>query len=216
MNKRIITLSAILLVASALTLGAQHIPDSAFAEDPGVGRFYTGCLRIIEGELASDADARNEAYALAMDALNPRRKGFDAGRMNLTAVDTAGVADAPAPDFAFDFSYARAKYQSVDFAPSGITRGFGRTCRLFDLTLKPRGKASFSERVNGACLLVAVARPGVEITTIITVDGREIKADTFEDGLVNYAAWQLPRRTVATYTVENLSDKEATVILIGN
>lgn len=215
MNKRIITLSAILLVASALTLGAQHIPDSAFAEDEGVGRFYTGCLRIIEGELASDADARNEAYALAMDALNPRRKGYDAGRMNLTAVDTSGVA-APPTDFAFDFSYARAKYQSVDFAPSGITRGFGRTCRLFDLTLKPRGKASFSERVNGACLLVAVARPGVEITTIITVDGREIKADTFEDGLVNYAAWQLPRRTVATYTVENLSDKEATVILIGN
>lgn len=215
MNKRIITLSAILLVASALTLGAQHIPDSAFAEGPGVGRFYTGCLRIIEGELASDADARNEAYALAMDALNPRRKGFDAGRMNLTAVDTAGVA-APPTDFAFDFSYARAKYQSVDFAPSGITRGFGRTCRLFDLTLKPRGKASFSERVNGACLLVAVARPGVEITTIITVDGREIKADSYENGLVNYAAWQLPRRTVATYTVENLSDKEATVILIGN
>lgn len=215
MNKRIITLSAILLVASALTLGAQHIPDSAFAEDPGVGRFYTGCLRIIEGELASDADARNEAYALAMDALNPRRKGFDAGRMNLTAVDTSGVA-APPTDFAFDFSYARAKYQSVDFAPSGITRGFGRTCRLFDLTLKPRGKASFSERVNGACLLVAVARPGVEITTIITVDGREIKADIFEDGLVNYAAWQLPRRTVVTYTVENLSDKGADVILIGN
>lgn len=215
MNKRIITLSAILLVASALTLGAQHIPDSAFAEDPGVGRFYTGCLRIIEGELASDADARNEAYALAMDALNPRRKGYDAGRMNLTAVDTAGVA-APPTDFAFDYSYARAKYQSVDFAPSGITRGFGRTCRLFDLTLKPRGKASFSERVNGACLLVAVARPGVEITTTITVDGREIKADTFEDGLVNYAAWQLPRRTVVTYTVENLSDKGADVILIGN
>lgn len=215
MNKRIITLSAILLVASALTLGAQHIPDSAFAEDPGVGRFYTGCLRIIEGELASDADARNEAYALAMDALNPRRKGYDAGRMNLTAVDTAGVA-APPADFAFDYSYARAKYQSVDFAPSGISRGLGRTCRLFDLSLKPHGKASFSERVHGACILIAVARPGVEITTIITVDGREIKADTFEDGLVNYAAWQLPRRTVATYTVENLSDKEATVILIGN
>lgn len=215
MYKRIITLPAILLVASALTLGAQHIPDSAFAEDEGVGRFYTGCLRIIEGELASDADARNEAYALAMDALNPRRKGYDAGRMNLTAVDTAGVA-APPTDFAFDYSYARAKYQSVDFAPSGITRGFGRTCRLFDLTLKPRGKASFSERVNGACLLVAVARPGVEITTIITVDGREIKADIFEDGLVNYAAWQLPRRTVVTYTVENLSDKGADVILIGN
>ena len=97
MNKRIITLSAILLVASALTLGAQHIPDSAFAEDPGVGRFYDGCLKIIEGELASDPDARNEAYALAMDALNPRRKGYDAGRMKLTAVDTAGVADAPAP-----------------------------------------------------------------------------------------------------------------------
>lgn len=215
MNKRIITLSAILLVASALTLGAQHIPDSAFAEDEGVGRFYTGCLRIIEGELASDADARNEAYALAMDALNPRRKGYDAGRMNLTAVDTSGVA-APPTDFAFDFSYARAKYQSVDFAPSGISRGLGRTCRLFDLSLKPHGKASFSERVHGACILIAVARPGVEITTIITVDGREIKADIFEDGLVNYAAWQLPRRTVATYTVENLSDKEATVILIGN
>ncbi len=215
MNKRIITLSAILLVASALTLGAQHIPDSAFAEDPGVGRFYTGCLRIIEGELASDADARNEAYALAMDALNPRRKGFDAGRMNLTAVDTAGVA-APPTDFAFDYSYARAKYQSVDFAPSGISRGLGRTCRLFDLSLKPRGKASFSERVHGACILIAVARPGVEITTTITVDGREIKADTFEDGLVNYAAWQLPRRTVVTYTIENLSDKGADVILIGN
>lgn len=215
MNKRIITLSAILLVASALTLGAQHIPDSAFAEDPGVGRFYDGCLKIIEGELASDPDDRNEAYALAMDALNPRRKGYDAGRMNLTAVDTSGVA-APPTDFAFDFSYARAKYQSVDFAPSGISRGLGRTCRLFDLSLKPHGKASFSERVNGACLLVAVARPGVEITTTITVDGREIKADIFEDGLVNYAAWQLPRRTVATYTVENLSDKEATVILIGN
>lgn len=215
MNKRIITLSAILLVASALTLGAQHIPDSAFAEDTGVGRFYTGCLRIIEGELASDADARNEAYALAMDALNPRRKGFDAGRMNLTAVDTAGVA-APPTDFAFDYSYARAKYQSVDFAPSGISRGLGRTCRLFDLSLKPRGKASFSERVHGACILIAVARPGVEITTTITVDGREIKADTFEDGLVNYAAWQLPRRTVVTYTVENLSDKGADVILIGN
>lgn len=215
MNKRIITLSAILLVASALTLGAQHIPDSAFAEDPGVGRFYDGCLKIIEGELASDADARNEAYALAMDALNPRRKGFDAGRMNLTAVDTAGVA-VPPTDFAFDYSYARAKYQSVDFAPSGISRGLGRTCRLFDLSLKPHGKASFSERVHGGCILIAVARPGVEITTTITVDGREIKADTFEDGLVNYAAWQLPRRTVATYTVENLSDKEATVILIGN
>lgn len=215
MNKRIITLSAILLVASALTLGAQHIPDSAFAEDPGVGQFYTGCLRIIEGELASDADARNEAYALAMDALNPRRKGFDAGRMNLTAVDTAGVA-APPTDFAFDYSYARAKYQSVDFAPSGISRGLGRTCRLFDLSLKPHGKASFSERVHGACILIAVARPGVEITTTITVDGREIKADTFEDGLVNYAAWQLPRRTVVTYTVENLSDKGADVILIGN
>lgn len=215
MNKRIITLSAILLVASALTLGAQHIPDSAFAEDPGVGRFYTGCLRIIEGELASDADARNEAYALAMDALNPRRKGFDAGRMNLTAVDTAGVA-APPTDFAFDFSYARAKYQSVDFAPSGISRGLGRTCRLFDLSLKPHGKASFSERVHGGCILIAVARPGVEITTTITVDGREIKADIFEDGLVNYAAWQLPRRTVVTYTVENLSDKGADVILIGN
>lgn len=215
MNKRIITLSAILLVASALTLGAQHIPDSAFAEDEGVGRFYTGCLRIIEGELASDADARNEAYALAMDALNPRRKGFDAGRMNLTAVDTAGVA-VPPTDFAFDYSYARAKYQSVDFAPSGISRGLGRTCRLFDLSLKPHGKASFSERVHGACILIAVARPGVEITTTITVDGREIKADTFEDGLVNYAAWQLPRRTVVTYTVENLSDKGADVILIGN
>lgn len=215
MNKRIITLSAILLVASALTLGAQHIPDSAFAEDPGVGRFYTGCLRIIEGELASDTDARNEAYALAMDALNPRRKGFDAGRMNLTAVDTAGVA-APPTDFAFDFSYARAKYQSVDFAPSGISRGLGRTCRLFDLSLKPHGKASFSERVHGGCILIAVARPGVEITTTITVDGREIKADIFEDGLVNYAAWQLPRRTVVTYTVENLSDKGADVILIGN
>lgn len=215
MNKRIITLSAILLVASALTLGAQHIPDSAFTDDEGVGRFYTGCLRIIEGELASDADARNEAYALAMDALNPRRKGFDAGRMNLTAVDTAGVA-APPADFAFDYSYARAKYQSVDFAPSGISRGLGRTCRLFDLSLKPHGKASFSERVHGACILIAVARPGVEITTIITVDGREIKADTFEDGLVNYAAWQLPRRTVVTYTVENLSDKGADVILIGN
>lgn len=215
MNKRIITLSAILLVASALTLGAQHIPDSAFAEDPGVGRFYTGCLRIIEGELASDADDRNEAYALAMDALNPRRKGYDAGRMNLTAVDTSGVA-APPTDFAFDFSYARAKYQSVDFAPSGISRGLGRTCRLFDLSLKPHGKASFSERVHGGCILIAVARPGVEITTTITVDGHEIKADTFEDGLVNYAAWQLPRRTVVTYTVENLSDKEATVILIGN
>lgn len=215
MNKRIITLSAILLVASALTLGAQHIPDSAFAEDPGVGRFYDGCLRIIEGELASDADARNEAYALAMDALNPRRKGFDAGRMNLTAVDTAGVA-APPTDFAFDYSYARAKYQSVDFAPSGISRGLGRTCRLFDLSLKPHGKASFSERVHGACILIAVARPGVEIATTITVDGREIKADSYENGLVNYAAWQLPRRTVATYTIENLSDKEATVILIGN
>lgn len=215
MNKRIITLSAILLVASALTLGAQHIPDSAFAEDEGVGRFYTGCLRIIEGELASDAEARNEAYALAMDALNPRRKGYDAGRMNLTAVDTSGVA-APPTDFAFDFSYARAKYQSVDFAPSGISRGLGRTCRLFDLSLKPHGKASFSERLHGGCILIAVARPGVEITTTITVDGHEIKADTFEDGLVNYAAWQLPRRTVATYTVENLSDKEATVILIGN
>lgn len=215
MNKRIITLSAILLVASALTLGAQHIPDSAFAEDPGVGRFYTGCLRIIEGELASDADARNEAYALAMDALNPRRKGYDAGRMNLTAVDTSGVA-APPTDFAFDFSYARAKYQSVDFAPSGISRGLGRTCRLFDLSLKPHGKASFSERVHGGCILIAVARPGVEITTTITVDGHEIKADTFEDGLVNYAAWQLPRRTVVTYTVENLSDKGADVILIGN
>ena len=215
MNKRIITLSAILLVASALTLGAQHIPDSAFAEDEGVGRFYTGCLRIIEGELASDADARNEAYALAMDALNPRRKGYDAGRMNLTAVDTSGVA-APPTDFAFDFSYARAKYQSVDFAPSGISRGLGRTCRLFDLSLKPHGKASFSERVHGACILIAVARPGVEIATTITVDGREIKADTFEDGLVNYAAWQLPRRTVVTYTVENLSDKGADVILIGN
>ena len=215
MNKRIITLSAILLVASALTLGAQHIPDSAFTEDEGVGRFYSGCLRIIEGELASDADARNEAYALAMDALNPRRKGFDAGRMNLTAVDTAGVA-APPTDFAFDYSYARAKYQSVDFAPSGISRGLGRTCRLFDLSLKPHGKASFSERVHGGCILIAVARPGVEITTTITVDGREIKADTFEDGLVNYAAWQLPRRTVVTYTVENLSDKGADVILIGN
>ena len=215
MNKRIITLSAILLVASALTLGAQHIPDSAFAEDPGVGRFYDGCLKIIEGELASDPDARNEAYALAMDALNPRRKGFDAGRMNLTAVDTAGVA-APPADFAFDYSYARAKYQSVDFAPSGISRGLGRTCRLFDLSLKPHGKASFSERVHGACILIAVARPGVEIATTITVDGREIKADTFEDGLVNYAAWQLPRRTVVTYTVENLSDKGADVILIGN
>lgn len=215
MNKRIITLSAILLVASALTLGAQHIPDSAFAEDPGVGRFYDGCLKIIEGELASDADARNEAYALAMDALNPRRKGFDAGRMNLTAVDTAGVA-VPPTDFAFDYSYARAKYQSVDFAPSGISRGLGRTCRLFDLSLKPHGKASFSERVHGGCILIAVARPGVEITTTITVDGREIKADTFEDGLVNYAAWQLPRRTVVTYTVENLSDKGADVILIGN
>lgn len=215
MNKRIITLSAILLVASALTLGAQHIPDSAFAEDPGVGRFYTGCLRIIEGELASDADARNEAYALAMDALNPRRKGYDAGRMHLTAVDTAGVA-VPPTDFAFDYSYARAKYQSVDFAPSGISRGLGRTCRLFDLSLKPRGKASFSERVHGACILIAVARPGVEISTTITVDGREIKADSYENGLVNYAAWQLPRRTVVTYTVENLSDKEATVILIGN
>lgn len=215
MNKRIITLSAILLVASALTLGAQHIPDSAFAEDPGVGRFYDGCLKIIEGELASDPDARNEAYALAMDALNPRRKGYDAGRMKLTAVDTAGVA-APPADFAFDYSYARAKYQSVDFAPSGISRGLGRTCRLFDLSLKPHGKASFSERVHGACILIAVARPGVEIATTITVDGREIKADTFEDGLVNYAAWQLPRRTVVTYTVENLSDKEATVILIGN
>lgn len=215
MNKRIITLSAILLVASALTLGAQHIPDSAFTEDPGVGRFYTGCLRIIEGELASDADARNEAYALAMDALNPRRKGYDAGRMNLTAVDTSGVA-APPTDFAFDFSYARAKYQSVDFAPSGISRGLGRTCRLFDLSLKPHGKASFSERVHGGCILIAVARPGVEITTTITVDGHEIKADTFEDGLVNYAAWQLPRRTVVTYTVENLSDKGADVILIGN
>lgn len=215
MNKRIITLSAILLVASALTLGAQHIPDSAFAEDPGVGRFYTGCLRIIEGELASDADARNEAYALAMDALNPRRKGYDAGRMNLTAVDTSGVA-APPTDFAFDYSYARAKYQSVDFAPSGISRGLGRTCRLFDLSLKPHGKASFSERVHGGCILIAVARPGVEITTTITVDGREIKADIFEDGLVNYAAWQLPRRTVVTYTVENLSDKGADVILIGN
>ena len=215
MNKRIITLSAILLVTSALTLGAQHIPDSAFAEDPGVGRFYDGCLRIIEGELASDADARNEAYALAMDALNPRRKGYDAGRMNLTAVDTAGVA-APPTDFAFDYSYARAKYQSVDFAPSGISRGLGRTCRLFDLSLKPRGKASFSERVHGACILIAVARPGVEIATTITADGREIKADTFEDGLVNYAAWQLPRRTVVTYTVENLSDKGADVILIGN
>lgn len=215
MNKRIITLSAILLVASALTLGAQHIPDSAFTDDEGVGRFYTGCLRIIEGELASDADARNEAYALAMDALNPRRKGYDAGRMNLTAVDTAGVA-APPTDFAFDYSYARAKYQSVDFAPSGISRGLGRTCRLFDLSLKPHGKASFSERVHGACILIAVARPGVEITTTITVDGREIKADTFEDGLVNYAAWQLPRRTVVTYTVENLSDKGADVILIGN
>lgn len=215
MNKRIITLSAILLVASALTLGAQHIPDSAFAEDEGVGRFYTGCLRIIEGELASDADARNEAYALAMDALNPRRKGYDAGRMNLTAVDTSGVA-APPTDFAFDFSYARAKYQSVDFAPSGISRGLGRTCRLFDLSLKPHGKASFSERVHGGCILIAVARPGVEITTTITVDGREIKADIFEDGLVNYAAWQLPRRTVVTYTVENLSDKGADVILIGN
>lgn len=215
MNKRIITLSAILLVASALTLGAQHIPDSAFTDDEGVGRFYTGCLRIIEGELASDADARNEAYALAMDALNPRRKGFDAGRMNLTAVDTAGVA-APPTDFAFDYSYARAKYQSVDFAPSGISRGLGRTCRLFDLSLKPHGKASFSERVNSACILIAVARPGVEIATTITVDGREIKADSYENGLVNYAAWQLPRRTVATYTIENLSDKEATVILIGN
>lgn len=215
MNKRIITLSAILLVASALTLGAQHIPDSAFAEDPGVGRFYDGCLKIIEGELASDVDARNEAYALAMDALNPRRKGFDAGRMNLTAVDTAGVA-VPPTDFAFDYSYARAKYQSVDFAPSGISRGLGRTCRLFDLSLKPHGKASFSERVHGGCILIAVARPGVEITTTITVDGREIKADTFEDGLVNYAAWQLPRRTVVTYTVENLSDKGADVILIGN
>lgn len=216
MNKRIITLSAIALLLSVMTLGAQHIPDSAFVDDEGVGRFYDGCLKIIEGELATDADARNEAYALAMDALNPRRKGYDAGRMNLTAVDTAGIAAAPAPDFAFDFSYARAKYQSVDFAPSGISRGLGRTCRLFDLTLKPRGKASFSERVHGACLLVAVARPGSEIATTITVDGREIKADSFENGLVNYAAWQLTSRAVATYTVENLSDKEATIILIGN
>ena len=215
MNKRIITLSALLVLFSVTVLNARHIPDSAFTDDKGVGRFYDGCLRIIEGELASDADARNEAYALAMDALNPRRKGFDAGRMNLTAVDTAGVA-APPADFAFDYSYARAKYQSVDFAPSGISRGLGRTCRLFDLSLKPHGKASFSERVHGACILIAVARPGVEIATTITVDGREIKADTFEDGLVNYAAWQLPRRTVVTYTVENLSDKEATVILIGN
>lgn len=215
MNKRIIILSALLTLFSVTVLKAQHIPDSAFTDDEGVGRFYDGCLRIIEGELASDADARNEAYALAMDALNPRRKGFDAGRMNLTAVDTAGVA-APPTDFAFDYSYARAKYQSVDFAPSGISRGLGRTCRLFDLSLRPHGKASFSERVHGACILIAVARPGVEITTTITVDGREIKADTFEDGLVNYAAWQLPRRTVVTYTVENLSDKGADIILIGN
>ncbi len=206
----------IMLLLPALAIEAEHIPDSAFVDDAGAGRFYDGCIKIIEGELATDPDARNKAYALAMDALNPRRKGLDTGCMKLTAVDTTGIAPVAATDFAFDYSYARSRYQSVDFAPTGISRGFGRTCRLFDLTLKPRGKASFSERVHGACLLIAVARPGVKIATTITADGKEIKTGSYEDGLVNYAAWQLQQHTVVKYTIENLSDKDATVILIGN
>lgn len=216
MNKRITTFITCIILLGTSGLRAQHIPDSAFAEDKSVGRFYDGCIRIIEGELATDADARNEAYARAMDALNPRRKGLDTGRMNLTKVDTTGISQHPATDFAFDFSYARSRYESTDFAPSGISRGLGRTCRLYDLTLKPHGKASLSERVHGDCLLIAVARPGAKIATSINTGSQNIEAGNYEDGLVNYATWRLDGRTVVTYTIENLSDKEATVILIGN
>lgn len=216
MNKRIALLSVLLVLLTAAAVPAQHIPESVFADDAAVGRFYSGCLKIIEGELATDATARNEAYALAMDALNPRRKGMDTGFMKLTAVDTTGLSGTHAVDFAFDYSYARSKYNSTDFSPKGISRGFGRTCRLFDMTLKPGGKASFCESVRDDCLLIAVARPGVKIAATITIGDRIIEADSFENGLVNYAAWQLQEKTQATYTIENLSDTEASIILISN
>lgn len=210
-----------LLISATMSAVAESLPADSLVSGSAVARFYAGCMKIVEAESARDSIAANSAYAEAMDLLNTRstysRKGIPLGKMKAQVVDDSGLASETPHDFAYDYTYARSRYKCIDFAPSGMSRGFGNGCRVLDLVLKPGGAVKCREKVSGDCLLVAMAQPGGSIGLEVKAsDGRSVDVRSYEDGLVGYAHWQNGQSDFVDYVVTNLTDKELTVTLFAN
>ncbi len=201
-------------------LAAQMLQPDSLASEPDVARFYEGCLKIIEGETATDSLVANGAFALAMDLLNTRstfsHKGLSLGKMKVEIADRSGIADDPIP-FAYDYAYARARYRATDYAPKGLSRGMGTGCRVLDLTLAPGGTVTATEQASGDCILVAIAQPGGRVVLNVTDSASQtVPVTEYADGLMAYAHWNNGERAPVVYTVTNPTDKPLIITLFAN
>jgi len=198
----------------------QALPVDSLGGNADMERFYAGCMKIAEAENAADSAVRNSSYAAAMELLNKRstysRPGVKLARMRVEICDSTGLVSTSVKDFAYDYSYARARYRAVDFAPTGVSRGGLTGCRVFDMVLAPGARVRCSEKVRGNCVLVAVAQPGGAVALTVEDNGTTIKGAQYEGGLVSYAHWHTGAEHPVAYTVENKSDREITVTLMAN
>lgn len=210
------------MIAVAAVASAQQLPADSLASNADVARFYAGCMKIAEAETSADDAARNAAYSQAVDLLNTRtrgsRKGLNMSRLRLQVADSTGIAADGIKNFAYDYTYARARYRGTDFAPKGVSRaGALSGCRVADMVLSPGASVRCTEFVHGNCLLVAVAQPGATVGLKVTDSaGRDVPVRTYEDGMTAYAHWQNGDRGEVCYTLSNPSDKEITIALIAN
>lgn len=213
------TFVTIALLACALVARAQGLPADSLASNADVQRFYQGCMKIAEAERLADAEERNSAYAAAMTMLNPRasRNRLDLRELPLALSDTAGlVAVGPLKEFAYDYAYARARYRAIDFAPTGVTRGGLRGCRVFDMKLAPGASVTGTDRVSGNCILVAIAQPGGTVDLTVSDAPGTVASRSYEGGMVAFARWDAGSERTVAYTVRNTSDHAIVVTLASN
>lgn len=216
------SLAIAFIVAAVCRFGlvGQELPVDSLSGNENVGRFYGGCIKIIEAEKMEDGAARNSAYAEAMSLLNPRasygKRGLVTSRMKLEFVDDSGLVSGGIKDFAFDYSYARSRYKSIDFVPKGVSRGGIGGCRVHDMVLAPGGKVVCREMLHGNCLLLAIVQPGGSVSLKVLDGDRELCGKAYEGGLVQYLHWQTGDSHPVDYVIENNGDMETTVSLIGN
>lgn len=213
----------IALVCLSIDSAAQSLPSDSLKEYPLIQRFYDGCIKIVTAEYATDASTKNSAYAEAMELLNkratPKREGLRTSKMNLVIEDTASISNNNhLSDFSYDYSYAKARYKNLSFAPNGVSRGglAYSNCRVFDLVIKPHCTVRCHEELQKDCILIGIGQPDSNFKLTIVDKDNLITTLPYERGLVQYAHWKTEALHEVTYVIENNSDSVSVITLIGN
>ena len=224
--KKIISL-AILLCLFFASASAQEgaIPPEEFGIYNNVWRYYDGVKNIAKA-LNSTGEDRAWYFDCAIKALRPNKVQSAGGYeykvwytpLKLTAVDVA--AELPAESI-YTYEYVLNQPEAKSLVVEGaIIRGSGDApkdrCSVKHLAIKAKSSVCYEDVLEGeTAIVVAVAAPNNKIRLTVISD-KTHQGTSYSNGMVGFCKWTATKGSKARYRIENLEDRDVSLIIIAN